>query len=44
MVKTVLEELAHHLTDSKDETRDVQDSAFIKLAVNVAIAQAEPWV
>ena len=35
--QTVLEELAHYLTGSKDETRDLQDWAF-KLAVRVAMA------
>ncbi len=37
--QTVLEELAHYLTGSKDETRDLQDWAF-KLAVRVAMAVA----
>ena len=35
--QTVLEELAHYLTGSKDETRDLQDWAF-KLAVRLATA------
>ena len=35
--QTVLEEIAHYLTGSKDETRDLQDWAF-KLAVRVAMA------
>ena len=35
--QTVLEELAHYLTESKDCTRDMQDWAF-KLAVRVAMA------
>ena len=35
--QTVLEEVAHYLTDSKDCTRDLQDWAF-KLAVRVAMA------
>ena len=35
--QTVLEELAHYLTGSKDETRDLQDWAF-KFAVRVAMA------
>ena len=34
--QTVLEELAHYLTESKDCTRDLQDWAF-KLAVRVAM-------
>ena len=37
--QTVLEEVAHDLTNSKDETRDLQDWAF-KLAVKVAMARA----
>jgi hypothetical protein len=35
--QVVLEELAHYLTGSKDETRDLQDWAF-KLAVRLAMA------
>ena len=35
--QTVLEEVAHYLTESKDCTRDLQDWAF-KLAVRVAMA------
>ena len=35
--QTVLEEIAHYLTGSKDETRDLQDWAF-KLAVRLAMA------
>ena len=41
--QTVLEETAHYLTGSKDETRDLQDWAF-KFAVRVAMAQAEQCV
>jgi len=41
--QTVLEEVAHYLTGSKDETRDLQDWAF-KLAVRLAMAQAEQCV
>lgn len=41
--QTVLEELAHYLTGSKDETRDLQDWAF-KLAVRVAMARTEQCV
>jgi hypothetical protein len=41
--QTVLEEVAHYLTGSKDETRDLQDWAF-KLAVRVAMVQAEQCV
>ena len=40
--QTVLEELAHYLTGSKDETRDLQDWAF-KFAVRVAMAM-EPVI
>lgn len=39
--QTLLEEVAHYLTGSKDETRDLQDWAF-KLAVRVAMAQNKP--
>lgn len=39
--QTVLEEVAHYLTGSKDETRDLQDWAF-KLAVRVAMAEFKP--
>jgi hypothetical protein len=35
--QTVLEELAHHLTQSQDFTRDLQDWAF-ELAVRLAMA------
>lgn len=41
--QTVLEEVAHYLTGSKDETRDLQDWAF-KLAVRMAMAQDRPVV
>ena len=41
--QTVLEELAHYLTGSKDETRDLQDWAF-KLAVKMAMARTEQCV
>ena len=41
--QTILEETAHYLTGSKDETRDLQDWAF-KLAVRVAMAHAEQCV
>jgi len=41
--QTVLEEVAHYLTNSKDETRDLQDWAF-KLAVKVAMARTEQCV
>ena len=41
--QTVLEEVAHYLTGSKDETRDLQDWAF-KFAVRVAMAQAQQCV
>ena len=41
--QTVLEELAHFLTNSKDETRDLQDWAF-KLAVRVAMATEDSTV
>jgi hypothetical protein len=41
--QTVLEEVAHYLTGSKDETRDLQDWAF-KFAVRVAMAQVEQCV
>ena len=41
--QTVLEEAAHYLTGSKDETRDLQDWAF-KFAVRLAIAQAEQCI
>ena len=41
--QTVLEEVAHYLTGSKDETRDLQDWAF-KLAVRVAMARTEQCV
>ena len=36
--QTVLEETAHYLTGSKDQTRDLQDWAF-KFAVRLAMAE-----
>jgi hypothetical protein len=41
--QTVLEEMAHYLTGSKDETRDLQDWAF-KFAIRVAMVQSEQCV